>query len=164
MDLKKSQHLNYSFEAIPVIFHSQTKDFEKYIEGDGMKFLEFWWNHVGERLTFDKLTPFTNVSYEKLKLNEKTKIYFICLPHPRDEGEMYFLGLIRNPERRFGWVRLPSTRAIGLVRRAKDDFPSGTEMGDLTPRGLFVSLGEGPEPTQAAFKNAVIELANKMHP
>ena len=65
---------------------------------------------------------------------------------------MYFLGLIRNPERKFGWVRLPSTRVIGLVRRDKDNFPSGTELGDLTPRGIFVSLGEGPGTDAGSFQ------------
>lgn len=162
MDLKKSQHFNYSFEAIPILFHSQTRDFEKYIADDGLKFLEFWWKHVGERLKFEQLSPFSDVSFEVVQVNEKKKVYFLTLPHPREEGEMYFMGLIRSPERKFGWVRLPSTRVIGLVRRSRDDFPSGTEMGDVTPRGIYVKIGEGPEPTLAAFKKAIIEIASKM--
>ncbi len=162
MDKKKSQHFNFSYEALPIIFHSQTKDFEKYLEKDGLKFLEFWWNHVGQMLPYEKLSSFAGTTYEVFDLTEKTKITIITLPKPQEEGEMYYLGFIRNPERRFGWVKLPTCRAIGLVMRSKERFESGTELGDLTPRGLFVSLGEGPEAEYEAFKQSVIEIAQKM--
>jgi hypothetical protein len=159
MDLKKSQHYNFCYEALPILFHSQTSDFHKYLERDGLAFLEFWWNHVGERLATELLVPFAGMAYGTFPLNEKTTITFITLPKPREVEEMYFLGLIANPEKRFGWVRLPSTRVIGLVMRPKDKFDSGTEMGDMTPRGIFVSLGEGPEATKEAFQTVVIEKA-----
>jgi len=159
MDKKKSQQYNYCHEALPIMFHSQTTDFVKYLERDGLAFLEFWWKHVGEHLPFELTAPFEGVSYETFALNEKTSITIITLPKPREEGEMYFLGMIRNPEKRFGWVRLPSTRVIGLVRKSKDDFKTGTELGDVTPRAIFVSLGEGPEPNKEAFKKMVMEFA-----
>ncbi len=159
MDLKKSQQYNFCYEALPILFHSQTSDFHKYLERDGLAFLEFWWNHVGQRLPAELLVPFAGTAYETFPLNEKTTITIITLPKPREVAEMYFLGLIAHPEKRFGWVRLPSTRVVGLVRRPKDAFDSGTELGDLTPRGLFVTLGKGPEPTKEAFKPVVIAKA-----
>ena len=159
MDLKKSQQYNFCYEALPIMFHSQTQDFIKYLEKDGLAFLEFWWNHVGERLAGDLLIPFTGMAFETFPLNEKTKITIITLPKPKEEGEMYFLGLISNPEKRFAWVRLPSTRVLGLVKKSKSAFESGTELGDVTPRGIYKPIGEGPEPKKDAFKQAVIKIA-----
>jgi hypothetical protein len=161
MDRKRSQQFNYCYEALPIMFHSQTKDFLKYLEKDGLAFLEFWWNHVGERLPFDKLTPFTGMAFESFPMSETTKITILTLPKPKEEGEMYYMGLISNPEKRFAWVRLPSTRVVGLVKKSKETYESGTELGDVTPRAIYVSIGEGPEPTKEAFKQAIINLARR---
>lgn len=159
MDRKKSQSYNFCFEALPAIFHSQTKDFFKYIDRDGLKFIQFWWNHVATRLPEEMLIPFVNASIELLTVGEKTRVVVLGLPHPRSDGDVYYAGLIRNPERRFAWVRLPTTRIIALVRRSKEEFATGTEIGDITPRGSFVSLGEGPEPTKDKFKEALLVYA-----
>jgi len=158
MDKKKSQHYNFCYDVMPSLFHSQTDDFMKYIDRDGLKFLEFWWNHVGQQLPFEQLVPFSNARYEIVEYQPKSRIIFITLPPPKNEGEMFFLALIRNPEKRFAWVRLPSTRIIGLVKRSKDLFKSGTELGDLTPRAIFVKIGEGPVATLAEFKERVFEM------
>lgn len=161
MDRKKSQSYNFCFEALPSLFHAQTKDFFKYLEKDGIKFIEFWWDHVGARLPYEMLVPFTNASVESFMAGPKTKVVMLALPHPRNEGELYFAGMISNPERKFAWVKLPRTRIIGLARASKDKFVSGTELGDVTPRGMFVSLGEGPEPTKEAFRQSLLSYANK---
>ncbi len=157
MDKNKSQHYNFCYDAIPSMFHSQTKDFLKYLERDGIKFLQFWWDHVGQRLPFEKLIPFSNIAYEVLQVPPKTEVVFITLPPPQEDDEMYFLALVANPEKRFGWVRLPTTRILGLARRPTEKYPSGTELGDLTPRAIYVPLGEGPQPTLEAFKQTVLE-------
>jgi hypothetical protein len=157
MDKKKSQHFNYCYEAIPIMFHSQTKDFMKYIDRDGLNFLEFWWMHVGEQLPFERLSQWVNVNYEIMTVQPNMKVIFVSLPYPQVEGEMYFLALVGKPEKKFGWVRLPNTRVIGLVRRSKEKFPEGTELGDITPRAIYVPIGAGPAPTMQAFKQAVLE-------
>jgi hypothetical protein len=160
MDKKKSQHYNFCYEAIPALFHTQTKDFMKLIERDGLKFLEFWWNHIGDQLPEEKLVAFTHAAFEIVDLEMKppTKVVFVTLPMPQEEGEMYFLGLVRKPERKFGWLRLPSTRILCLVKRSKDRYASGTELGDLTPRAIVVPIGEGPAASLGEFKRKVIEM------
>ncbi len=158
MDKKKSQHYNFCYDVMPALFHSQTDEFMKYIERDGINFLEFWWKHVGSQLPAEMLVPFSGMKFTIEERSPKTSIVFVSLPPPRQEGEMFFLALVRNPERRFAWLRLPSTRMVGLVKRSKDQFESGTELGDLTPRAIFVSLGSGPEPSLEAFKQKVFEL------
>lgn len=158
MDKRKSQHYNFCYEAMPALFHVQTKDFMKYIERDGVKFLEFWWKHIGNQLPFEKLTPFTNFSLEKSEISKDLKVFFLTLPPPQEDGEMYFMALVARPVRHFAWVRLPSTRILALVRRSREKFQSGTEFGDLTPRARFVPIGEGPEAALSAFKARVLEL------
>jgi len=160
MDKKKSQHYNFCYDAVPALFHTQTKDFMKYIDRDGIKFLEFWWKHIGDQLPEEKLVSFANTAFEIADLNMKppTRIVFITLPPPQENGEMYFLALIRKPERKFGWLRLPSTRILALAKQSKDQVDSGTLLGDLTPRAIFVSQGEGPVPSFGEFKRKVIEM------
>jgi hypothetical protein len=162
VDKKKSQSFNFAFEALPIMFHSQTKDFNKFIERDGLQFLEFWWNHVGGQLPEDKLVPFSGMAFETHQPEEKLRMTVVTLPYPREDGEIYYLALVNRPDKRFGWVRLPTTRVIALVRRAKvEEDDSGTELGDITPRGIFVSLGEGPEPRKEVFIKHVLGLVIK---
>jgi hypothetical protein len=164
MDKKKSQHYNFCYDVIPALFHSQTNDFMMYIDRDGVKFLEFWWNHVGSQLPAEQLVSFANTKMEIEERSPSQRIIFITLPPPLHEQEMYFLALVRNPERHFAWVRLPSTRILGLVKRSKDTFESGTELGDLTPRAIFVSQGVGPVPSLGEFKKLVFEMTKSKKP
>jgi hypothetical protein len=160
MDKKKSQHYNFCYDVIPALFHAQTKDFMTFIERDGLKFLEFWWKHIGTQLPTEMLVPFASTTFEIVDLDIKppTRVVYITLPPPHAEGEIYFLALISKPERRFAWVRLPSTRILALAKQSKDKYASGTEIGDLTPRAIFVSLGEGPVSSFGEFKRKVLEM------
>jgi hypothetical protein len=159
MDKKKSQAHNFAFEALPTLFHAQTDDFMKYLERDGINFIKFWWDNVGSQLPPEMQSTFDCVEFKIIPINEKKKLSIITLPPPIDDCEMYYLGFISQPEKRFAWVRLPLQRAIGLARRSRLDFPRGTEIGDLTPRGLFVSLGAGPEPDLDAFTSIMLKYA-----
>jgi hypothetical protein len=160
MDKKKSQLFNFSHEVIPAMFHSQTNEFMKYLERDGTNFLKFWWDHVGSQLPVEKHSSFEGMDFKITPLDDKKKMTLITLPKPRDDGDVYFMGLISQPEKRFAWVKLPTQRALALLYRTDPKFPRGTELGDLTPRGLFVSLGAGPEPDADKFTAIVLRLSN----
>ena len=161
MDRKKSQQFNFAFEAAPVMFLTQTSQFMKFLEKDGLTFLKFWWDHVGSQLPNEMLRPFDGMHFKITPVDKDTQIVLITLPAPREDGEMYYLGMIARPERRFAWVRIPNVRALGLVRRPKPDFPNGTEIGDLTPRAIFVPKGAGPEPDEDKFMQIVTRLSQK---
>lgn len=155
MDKKKSQAYNFAHEVIPVMFHSQTSDFFKYLEKDGLKFLEFWWNYIGDQLPEEQHRPFEGMDFEFLPEVEKLKKALITLPHPRDEGEIYYMAVVAKPERRFAWVKLPNTRVIVLLKRDAPENPDGTEVGDITPRGIYVRSRKGPAPTLSNMKKVV---------
>lgn len=159
MDPKKSHAYNFALEAVPIMFLSQTGDFMKYLERDGLKFLEFWWNHIGEKLPEPNRAPFTGIEFQILPVDANTKVVIIALPPLPSDGEFTFLGLIRRPDRRFAWVKLPTCRAIGMVRKTGEFYPNGTQVGDLTAQGHFVPFAAGPEPTMEKFTAMLLKLA-----
>jgi hypothetical protein len=163
MDQKKSQQYNFIHESIPIMFHSQNSDFMLYLKRDGLKFLRFWWDAIGQRLPYEKLSDFKGMEYEFIEADALTQVVIITLPEPHEEGEGYYLGLISKPEKRFAWLKLPTTRVIALLRKEGEDYPHSTEIGDLTPSGKFVTQGRGPYPDIERFTEIVMKAARKEH-
>ena len=155
MDNRKSQLWNFGLEAIPILFHSSTNSFMKYIEKDGKKFLEFYWNHVGDRLPEEKRTSPAGLAFEVESIDKRTQLVIITLPTPKVDGDPYFLGLVVRPERRFGWVRIPNSLCYVLKRADDCGQPHLTRFGEMTPRALFRERGIGLAPTKLDFKRTV---------
>lgn len=157
MDFKKNQHYNYTREALPTLFHSQTSGFMTYLEQDGLKFLEFWWNHVGKRLDDSLLVPFKGVTFEIHDVPErKSKVYLVKLPPVQNYGEVHMMAFIKVPEKRMPMVRWPSTRIVALEHVEYSKSESGTMLVEVTPRARFVPVGPGPKPVFPAFYQAVL--------
>jgi hypothetical protein len=155
MDNKRSQHFNYAYESLPVIFHSQTKDFFTYLERDGLKFLEYWWDHMGTRLDDALTSSFEGAAYEVRDLPEKkSKIVLVTLPKTADNFEAHYLAFVQLPLKRFP-VRLSNTRVFALERAPQNMSPSGTFLAEITPRGRFLRLQEGPTADLEAFYQLV---------
>lgn len=153
MEKNKSQRYNFAYESIPVLFHTQTGEFLKYIERDGAKFLLFWWDQMGDRLPETQRQPFEGFELETRDLKPATHIILLTFPTPALEGEVYFMALISVPEKRFAWVKMPNTRIIALAKRE-----DGVELGYLTPRSNFVPIPEDVEPNRQAFTDAVLRI------
>jgi hypothetical protein len=152
MDKKKSLQYNFGMEAIPILFHSQTNQFMKYLEKDGLKFLNFWWNHVGDQMPEEKRVSSAGMTFDIEQLDKKTKMVIITLPTPKEDLDPYFLGFIARPERRVLWVRFPNSVGYALIRDDGCDQPHKTGFGFLTPRGAFRPRGVGLNPTKIDFK------------
>ncbi len=155
MDKRKSHLWNYAMEAIPILFHSQTDGFMKYIDKDGLDFLKFWWNHVGDRLDESKRISPNGLSFEVERIDKNTRLVIITLPSPTEDGDAYFLGLVARPERRFFFIRLPNTNVYVLRRADGCGQPHLTSFGELTPRALYRERGIGLNPTKQDFKRIV---------
>jgi hypothetical protein len=162
MDIRKSLQYNFGLEAIPILFHSQTSQFMKYLEKDGIKFLQFWWNHVGDRMPEDKRVTPAGMTFEVEQIDKKTRLIFISLPTPKEDRDPYFLGLVARPERRILWVRWPTTDAFALIRDDGCTQTNKTSFGYLTPHGMFRPRGVGLKPTKLDFKKLVkSKISNK---
>lgn len=161
MEKSNSQHFLFAFEAIPILFHSQTTSFINYIQKDGTKFLRFWWDHVGDKLEEANHSPFEGMNFELQELGKNTHLVIITLPKPRRNEEAHYLALLAKPEKRFAWVRLPNTRVFALRRTDGIHEQHATTLGELTPRALFRPLATGIEPSKQAFKKAVDKLIGR---
>jgi hypothetical protein len=155
MDIKKSHQNNFGLEAMPILFHSQTSQFIKLLDRDGLKLLNFWWNHVGDQMPEPKRLSSAGMAFDLDIIDDKTQLVTITLPSPKEDGDPYFLALVARPERRFGWVRIPNSHVYALCRADKVDQPHKTLFGELTPRAFFRERGLGLIPTKADFKRIV---------
>jgi hypothetical protein len=162
MEKNKSLQYNFGMEAMPVLFHSQTNQFMKYLEKDGLKFLQFWWNHVGDRLPENRRVTSAGLAFEVEKLDTKTSLVIITLPTPKENEDPYFLGFVARPERRFLWIRLPTTEAYALFRDDGCKEEHKTNFGYLTPSGNYRPKGVGLNPTKQDFKRTIkSRISNK---
>ncbi len=156
MDKKRSQHFNFTFESLPLIFHSNPDDFFKYIEKDGQKFFEFWWDHMGVRLGDEIAKDFPGMEYEIREVPEKkSSIALLTLPKPKNFYEVYLMAMVRVPKKRF-FIRLPNTRVFALEYVPEEQSSTGTFFGEITPRARYVRMVEGPKVDLEAFYEKVL--------
>jgi hypothetical protein len=156
MNKNKSLQYNFGFEAIPILFHHQTSDFKDYLEKDGVEFLKFWWNHVGDQMEEAKFTSSEGISYEYEKHPKNINLFLITLPAPREDGDPIFLACVGRPERRFSWVRLPNTDVYVLSRYDGSSAKYKTAFGEVSPRGIYRDIGIGLNPTLPDFRRIVM--------
>lgn len=152
----RSQHYNFAFESIPIMFHSQTEHFVEYIGRDGLKFLEFWWEHMGVRLDDSQASDFEGMAFEIRKIGEKkSSVILITLPRPKNFGEAYTMALIEMPKKRFP-VHLSNTRVFVLEYVSQEKSATGTFFGELTPRGRYLPIEPGPGTDLESFYQKVL--------
>lgn len=162
MDKKLSLQNNFGLDAMPILFHSTPMKFVELLEKDGLKFLNFWWNHVGDRLSEDKRVSSAGMTFEIEELDKKTKLVIIKLPTPKVDQDPYLLGFVAKPERRLLWVRLPNSLGFALIRDDEVREQNRTTFGYLTPNGHFRPLGVGLKPEKLDFKRQIkSRLAHK---
>ena len=161
MEKNKSQQWNFVFDALPALFHSQTDSFVKYLEKDGVKFLKFWWDHMGDKLPPESRVTAGGLTFEKEDLNAKTQLITITLPSPREDGDAYFIGLIPRPERRFAIVKFYNSSMFVLIRKDDVNQPNRTSFGEVTPKGNYRERGIGLKPTKQDFKRIIKNRVEK---
>jgi hypothetical protein len=161
MDNKRSQHFNYTFESLPTIFHSQTKNFFTYLEKDGLKFLEFWWDHMGVRLGQEESDPFEDISYEIKEIPEKkSRMVLLKLPEPKNFYECYFMAFLEEPLKRWP-VRLPNTRVFVLEYVPMKISATGTSFGEITRSARYIRYEDGPQPELNIFYQKILSYVWK---
>jgi hypothetical protein len=156
MAKKDSQHYQFAYKAIPILFHNQSKDFLKHLEKDGVTFLKFYWDYVATETDDEGKSPSDGMAYEIRNIEGGKKMVLITLPHPRKPPEAYFLALITPPPQRSLLPWKNYARVIGL-----ESHSDGTHLCDLTPRAIRVDQGVGPRPVLGDFYMAVIKVMNK---
>jgi hypothetical protein len=161
MDKNKTLSWNFTFEAIPTLFHSTTDSFMRYLDKDGKDFLTFYWNLVGDRMDEDKRVSPAGLGYSVNQVDNNTRLVIITLPSPKEDRDAFFLALIARPERRFFWVRLPNTESYVLLRDDHSDLENKTAFGFLSPRAIYREMGRGLKPNKTDFKRIVLNKIQK---
>jgi hypothetical protein len=161
MEKNRSLAYNYAFEALPLLFHSDTSGFMRYLEKDGVEFLKFWWHHVGDQLEESRRVSPAGLSVSIDQYDNNTKIVLIKCPTPQEDGDPIFLAGVARPEKRFSLIRLPNTAFYVLSRYDDCKSQYKTAFGELTPRAIYHEIGIGLNPNKAEFKKIVITKIQK---
>lgn len=156
-----SQHYLFAYKAIPTLFFTQGPEFFYYLDRDGKKFVNFWWDHEAEKLDDAQLRSSDGLSYEIHDFKNR-KLALIILPPPQAEPEAYFLAMLSRPSKNhfLPWKNL--ARMIVLQRRV---ISTGSEdrgfLVDITPRLRQVDIGATCPPDFKDFHKKVLELISR---
>jgi hypothetical protein len=157
-----SQHYAFSHEAMPILFHKETAGVFKFLERDGVKFLHFWWDNVGNRLDPDRHRSPAGLAYQVKEWEKGIKVAFIDLPEPREEGEVFFMALVRLPDSSNPFVRkfqFRNTQVYTLqYEGGGPDGKPATGIYELTPRARNLRLKDGCEPEKTVFLKEIRKI------
>lgn len=162
MENDKSQHYNFTHEALPILFHKEAKGVFKFLDKDGVKFLRFWWDNVGSRLPEEQARSSEGLSYQVKDLEKGLKMVFITLPQPREDGEVYYMAMIQLPDTLNPFKRLFTFRKTQVYSLEYEGGTRGsgqaTGIYELTPRARNVRLKNGCPPNKEDFLKEVRKI------
>lgn len=154
MKQTKNHLQTFVYEAMPILFHNQTQDFIDFLNRDGMDFLLFWWDKIGEKYDESERMDYKGLAYDIKELENSTTIVLMTLP-AQVKPEVYFMALFQPKQKKtfFKWENFP--RVFCLVHDINQDRDTATTLIEVTPRGKRVPVGPGPLPSLNAFYTAV---------
>jgi len=159
MENDKSQHYNFTHEALPILFHKETKGFFNFLEKDGAKFLRFWWDNVGSRLPESQARSSDGLTVQTKNLEKGIRMVFVDLPQPREPGEVYYMALVQLPVSKNPFVRKFTFRGTQVISlEYEGGFAEGhpkTGIYELTPRARNIRQRDGCAPNKAEFLKEV---------
>ena len=180
MDKTKSHQWNFAFDAIPILFHSQTDSFMKYLEKDGIKFLQFWWDHVGDKMDEEKRVSSGGLTFETERIDKKTQQQlllemgmcfqrFNLFPHKTvlDNVMMSPIIVKHEDKEQVRQEALTLLDRVGLKSKA-DEYPNRLSGGQQQRVAIARALAMKPEimlfdePTSALDPELVGEVLNVM--
>ena len=124
----KTQQMIFESEVLPSLFHSTPDQFFRYLERDGIKFLNFYWREAGEKIDPSLHSQAFGLSYLVRRPTNRTTIALISLPEPCKELEAYFVALIYRPLRIIPFSFITDTTKVVALEYAGDG-PDGARAG-----------------------------------
>lgn len=115
----------YSNQVLPELFHGAPAMFWKYLNQDGTKFLDFYWEKARETLPVDLRASSFGLNFTVSEPAMRTMVALIRLPEPKIAGESYFSALVYRPDRRILLVS-DMTRVFNLEMTEGIDGNPGT--------------------------------------
>ena len=156
--IEKTQRQEFTCQVLPDLFHTAPDKFLFYLERDGIKVINFYWNESAKNLPRSAVAPAFGLSYEIRKPNPRATVALVSLPQPQNSGEAHYIALCYRPYRvmPFGWLN-DTTKVLILeqsqTEREEDNTPILVEMNRRHGREV---LGPGPQPDLEDFYQAVL--------
>ncbi len=146
-----TQHFQFAYQALPILFHSSARQFVSLLERDGLKFLQFWWEQAAQNVKEEDLSSSEGLSYEIRDYDEDKKMVLISLPPPHKAPEAYFLAMLTPPSKK-SWLPWKNFAEVFALQRGKiENGHVLTRLAALTPRGVQRDLGPGSQPALLDF-------------
>lgn len=151
---EKTQNMEFVSQVLPDLFHAAPDPFLFYLDRDGNKFLNFYWNEAGKRSIRSTLKSAFGMNYDIRTPHHKVSVALIRMPTPMNEGEGYLAGLCYRPSRRAPFLWLSDTTKVLILEHSLD---YGTLLIERTRRQNRAILSRGLEPTLDCFFEAVLK-------
>jgi hypothetical protein len=157
-----SQQLEFVRRVLPELFHATPEQFLRYLERDGTKFLRFYWEQAGKKLSAGQLSPVFGLNYEIRRPAQREGVALIRLPEPRVSGEAYFAALVYRPARVTPFLRISDTTLVITLEQVLDEQGLvGTLLVETTRRLERLELDPGPEPRLEEFFQVILKRLKK---
>jgi hypothetical protein len=159
MSVEHSHQRVFYESALPSIFHATPKDFLFYLDRDGNKFLQFYWEQVGKSLGNSDRADGYGLNYIVRKPEKSVTVAMVLLPAPQVTAEAYFEAFIYRPCRVTPILRISDMTAIfAQTLISSDGKIPRTNIIECTRKEQIINHGPGPEPVVEEFYLAVLEL------
>jgi hypothetical protein len=122
----KTQQMIFESEVLPSLFHSTPDQFFRYLERDGLKFLNFYWHTAGEKIGSSLQSQALGLTYLVRRPTNRTTIALISFPEPCKELEAYFVALIHRPLRIIPFSFVTDTTKVVALEYAGEG-PEGAQ-------------------------------------
>jgi hypothetical protein len=145
----------FTDQILPQLFHGAPAQLWKYLEQDGTKFLNFYWDNAGQNLPSNQRERPFGLNFVFKEPFPRTNAVVITLPAPKIDGESYFTGLVYRPDRRILLVS-DMTRVFNLEKVTAADGNPATRLVQWTTHLERVEFPDPVEPQVNPFLDAVL--------
>jgi hypothetical protein len=152
---KKTQNMEFVSQVLPALFHGSPDPFLFYLNRDGNKFLNFYWNEAGKHSRPSSQTPAFGMNYDIRCPRNKVTVALIRMPTPMVDGEAHLAALCYRPARTAPILFWMSDVSKVLVLELSAE--NSTLLVEYTRRHNRAVLGRGPEPRIEDFYEAVLK-------
>ncbi len=159
MSVERSHQRVFYESALPSVFHATPEDFLFYLERDGNKFLQFYWEQAGKSFSISDRADGYGLNYIIRKPEKAVTVAVVLLPAPQVTDEAYFEVFIYRPRRVTPILRISDMTAVfAQTLISSDGEKPRTNIIECTRKEQIIDHGPGPEPVVEEFYLAVLEL------
>ncbi|HWR65065.1 MAG TPA: hypothetical protein VN364_03000 [Bellilinea sp.] len=145
----------FTDQTLPEVFHGAPGGLWQFLDRDGTKFLNFYWDAAAEKIPIHRRERPFGLNYVFSEPFPRTYVALITLPEPKVAGEAYYSALVYRPDRRILLVT-DFTRYFTLEKAGDDDGQAATRLVQWTTHLERVEFPDEIPPRTGPFLDAVM--------